>query len=501
MSQQTSWSETVPEASSASGVISQSWVSSVHRVPPHQPSMSLHHYPSHNLGRDANGPSSFAPLPIAGPSRSVPPSIQPIPAPRPKVAYEAPVFQTFQDRKRAKEAARMALHSTPPKSQQPLPPRPSIQSTSPSTSIPSIPPSPSAIAMMGKPGIPPPTAPPRSPITPPLPHTASDRSRPRSPLPAPPQSATVSSAKASQPEQVQAFLDRSDTISSVKSLDRLGFTSSRRPLPKTPVGVNTSRSLDRGLPKGMGDRTSGRKQPSVVLEEEEHSSPRRTPSIIVPPAPQAGISVPSISLSPTPSQPSLPSVIIDTVDRTSSRTHGEHIGPGGRSSMEAQQSNAGPPSLPVIVMSDDDDRPAKTESIGIALSGLPTIAVTSDQNNTKQSEHTPSGAIVCAGCDSPIIGRIVNAMNQRFHPQCFKCNECGELLEHVSSFEWEGKAYCHLDYHDVSRRLLSRLMAEICSSMLSLQDTHCGQSFRYSERSGAWRALLPRVTLLLLRMR
>lgn len=60
----------------------------------------------------------------------------------------------------------------------------------------------------------------------------------------------------------------------------------------------------------------------------------------------------------------------------------------------------------------------------------------------------PDSAILCAGCDNPIIGRIVSAMQQRWHPQCFTCGVCNELLEHVSSYEHEGKPYCHLDYHD-----------------------------------------------------
>ncbi|KAJ8593678.1 LIM-domain-containing protein [Rhizopogon salebrosus TDB-379] len=54
----------------------------------------------------------------------------------------------------------------------------------------------------------------------------------------------------------------------------------------------------------------------------------------------------------------------------------------------------------------------------------------------------------CGGCGGPIIGRIVSAMGQRWHPGCFRCSVCNELLEHVSSYEHEGKPYCHLDYHE-----------------------------------------------------
>lgn len=51
----------------------------------------------------------------------------------------------------------------------------------------------------------------------------------------------------------------------------------------------------------------------------------------------------------------------------------------------------------------------------------------------------------------PIGGRIVSAMKRRWHPDCFKCDACGEGLEHVAFYEEQGKPYCHVDYHEVSR--------------------------------------------------
>jgi hypothetical protein len=53
------------------------------------------------------------------------------------------------------------------------------------------------------------------------------------------------------------------------------------------------------------------------------------------------------------------------------------------------------------------------------------------------------------GGGGTIVGRIVNAMGVRWHPGCFRCTACDELLEHVSSYEHEGRPYCHLDYHEV----------------------------------------------------
>ena len=40
----------------------------------------------------------------------------------------------------------------------------------------------------------------------------------------------------------------------------------------------------------------------------------------------------------------------------------------------------------------------------------------------------------CAACALPIAGRIVSAASQRFHPDCFTCFHCGELLECVAFY-------------------------------------------------------------------
>jgi paxillin len=139
--------------------------------------------------------------------------------------------------------------------------------------------------------------------------------------------------------------------------------------------------------------------------------------------------------------------------------------------------------LPSITIGDSDEDETLLPNTGIAFSGLPVIAVSSgdasddlpvhlskfsddmaSQNSRAESSLPPtsrmtridpSAAIICAGCSNPIIGRIVRAMDQRWHPQCFTCGECGEFLEHVSSYEFNRKPYCHLDYHDVSAFLLA----------------------------------------------
>ena len=71
---------------------------------------------------------------------------------------------------------------------------------------------------------------------------------------------------------------------------------------------------------------------------------------------------------------------------------------------------------------------------------------------THGRQARPAG-LICGGCNGSIIGRIVSAMGSRWHPACFRCTVCNELLEHVSSYEHEGRPYCHLDYHEVRSSL------------------------------------------------
>ena len=384
--------------------------------------------------------------------------IEAIPSPQPKVHYEAPVFRTFQERKRANDTS--ALGDGPSK------PRPT--------------PDPSTLAMMGHAAqaLPkastPPVANGRSQVTnhvsaPSWPQAVHPppRAGPSRPLPRPSQPSPFPVVNRPPPPPLQASLERSDTISSIKSLDRMGFaTPGKRPLPQTPVMVNSSKSLDRGTPSRLGPggkRDWSRKQPSVVSEEDTDGSETSSPVFpiqLLSPAPPTIIFPPTINTPP---------VIVEPED-------------------EKASSPAKSIQLPTINLPDSDPVEETTTvsetTSGVAFSGLPVIAVSSEETPPMEPEAKSSplnGAILCAGCCNPIIGRIVNAMSQRWHPRCFKCDQCGELLEHVSSYEWDGKAYCHLDYHDVSFQTNTDwvlTMIEIRISMFPLQDPNSRCSLR-----------------------
>lgn len=42
------------------------------------------------------------------------------------------------------------------------------------------------------------------------------------------------------------------------------------------------------------------------------------------------------------------------------------------------------------------------------------------------------GGLTCPACVRPIIGRVVGAMGMKWHPDCFRCTICNELLEFQS---------------------------------------------------------------------
>ncbi|KAF9816594.1 hypothetical protein IEO21_03995 [Rhodonia placenta] len=103
------------------------------------------------------------------------------------------------------------------------------------------------------------------------------------------------------------------------------------------------------------------------------------------------------------------------------------------------------PSIPSISIGPVDDTP----------DGLPQFSMTDETTKHPEEHVTPllrairkGPGLTCGGCGGAIVGRTVSAMGARWHPGCFRCCVCNELLEHLSSYEHEGRAYCGLDYHE-----------------------------------------------------
>ncbi|XP_071480245.1 paxillin-like [Diadema antillarum] len=56
--------------------------------------------------------------------------------------------------------------------------------------------------------------------------------------------------------------------------------------------------------------------------------------------------------------------------------------------------------------------------------------------------HAVRGSL-CAGCNKPITGRCITAMQRKFHPEHFVCDYCLKQLNKGTFKEQSGKAYCH----------------------------------------------------------
>ena len=93
-------------------------------------------------------------------------------------------------------------------------------------------------------------------------------------------------------------------------------------------------------------------------------------------------------------------------------------------------------------------------SINVASGGLPSRPLPYPVKDTNRKgrplpRHAPTAPVrsaphwspashrakaQCSACALPISGRIVSAASQRFHPECFTCFQCGEMLECVAFY-------------------------------------------------------------------
>ncbi|KIK61602.1 hypothetical protein GYMLUDRAFT_96454 [Collybiopsis luxurians FD-317 M1] len=84
---------------------------------------------------------------------------------------------------------------------------------------------------------------------------------------------------------------------------------------------------------------------------------------------------------------------------------------------------------------------------------LPAARSSQMGSGVRQMPGRGKAGLTCPACAKPIVGRIVGAMGMKWHPDCFRCTVCDELLEFQSSYEGVGedgikRPYCHLDYHE-----------------------------------------------------
>ncbi|KAF9485048.1 hypothetical protein BDN70DRAFT_706437 [Pholiota conissans] len=261
------------------------------------------------------------------------------------------------------------------------------------------------------------------------------------------------------------------------------------PAPPPPVGIESPHPI--GGREKMADIPKLEEDSNDGSDNEHQRTPRRGPMIQVDTAPRAP-SIPMINVSGSSSMDNnnVPSININ----------------GGGGSGGLPMINVDPPMIHVDASNGNSPRKQVFEIPGVSVSapqfddhhGPPRFSVSGpddhsqsapqrghgqqqhqqQQGSSSQSQFAPhrTGGLICGGCHGPIIGRIVSAMGQRFHPSCFKCTVCDELLEHVSSYEHEGRPYCHLDYHEnFAPRCYSCKTAIIEEQFISLDDPALGK--------------------------
>nr|XP_006811983.1 PREDICTED: paxillin-like isoform X2 [Saccoglossus kowalevskii] len=61
----------------------------------------------------------------------------------------------------------------------------------------------------------------------------------------------------------------------------------------------------------------------------------------------------------------------------------------------------------------------------------------------------------CAGCNRAIMENYISALNVQWHPECFVCTECRTPFNGGSFFDHEGHPYCEIHYHAIRGSLCS----------------------------------------------
>jgi hypothetical protein len=207
-------------------------------------------------------------------------------------------------------------------------------------------------------------------------------------------------------------------------------------LPQVPSATNHQRSRSRSV-------TPANRQPPVERPRAQQQPASRPPP--------SAFSQRFVSGKPPPVEPQITTTRV-SVPLISTPNDGNTDDDGGNASIFVSE-----PELPQITFSDPtasldmDDEPFPSEGVRhdhAHSNNTPMPATGGGRVFPPASSARRGGGLACGGCSGPIVGRIVSAMGVRWHPGCFRCSDCNDLLEYVSSYERDGKPYCHFDYHE-----------------------------------------------------
>ncbi|KAJ7052549.1 hypothetical protein C8F01DRAFT_570585 [Mycena amicta] len=250
-----------------------------------------------------------------------------------------------------------------------------------------------------------------------------------------------------------------------------GWPAGVPPLPRTP-GSTIKRDV--GDLEDSPPVSSMRRGPSSSGISGLPGSPLRSPS--TKPTPTFSFSGP-----PSTSNPPPPTFALNGSSPTSipSISVPDDSPPSAIPQINLPGDDDDGPTGPSISVEDVDTKPNRPPQI-FEVPGISFTGGVPSQGSRTLPANPPNPrqlrGIACGGCDKYIVGRIVNAMGLRWHPECFRCSVCSELLEHVSSYERDGHAYCHLDYHEnFAPRCFSCKTPIVDESFISLDDAELGR--------------------------
>ncbi|KAJ8374475.1 hypothetical protein SKAU_G00050550 [Synaphobranchus kaupii] len=142
---------------------------------------------------------------------------------------------------------------------------------------------------------------------------------------------------------------------------------------------------------------------------------------------------------------------------------------------------------------DSDQAPDKTKKSGASIDDLLGVLSTDME---RMGVHTSAKGL-CASCGKCIVGKMLTALGEVWHPEHFVCTSCGTGLGTCSFFEREGKAYCETDYQNLFSPRCAYCKGPILQNILTAMDhtwhpehffcNHCGEVFGaddFLERDG-----------------
>ncbi|KAK7888938.1 hypothetical protein WMY93_024498 [Mugilogobius chulae] len=93
----------------------------------------------------------------------------------------------------------------------------------------------------------------------------------------------------------------------------------------------------------------------------------------------------------------------------------------------------------------------------------------------------------CASCKKVIVGKIITALGETWHPEHFVCSVCKAELCTTGFYEREGRPYCGKDYHEQFSPRCAYCKGPILQNILTALDqtwhpehffcSHCGDVF------------------------